>query len=277
MIPLSRLAAHVYSNVNLFFPDYRRRSAAAPPQRNNGSNSAARHCTDCSQIIWSSSGQIITVTSIFRWRCYTNYTPSLNFSSKFIEITIQDSDSISEGTNLIAILVFTDYRRRIAAALMPQRSDGNWRPFSRQFQRRFQPRIPRSSDHHQVKNREAVYCFAGPTQDGIWIITPVKFLITLTVIYGRWWSVAEKVAIETILKPCLLRIPPCCPRGLIVQCAIIEMPGWKSFFFLVFTGPKFGISALLAGLHFVFWKIKKMQKFPYRMTDIHTYNVTAGS
>ena len=67
MIPLSRLAAHVYSNVNLFFSDYRRRSAAA--QR----NSAARHCTDCSQIIWSSSGQIITadtdsqVTLLFKF------------------------------------------------------------------------------------------------------------------------------------------------------------------------------------------------------------------
>ncbi len=38
------------------------------------------------------------------------------------------------------------------------------------------------------------------------------------------------------------------------------MPGCKSifFFFLVFTG--FRIFALLAGLHFVFWKIKKMQK-----------------
>ena len=44
-------------------------------------------------------------------------------SSKFIEIY---HSGYKITTNLITILVFPDYRRRIAAALMPQRSDGNF-------------------------------------------------------------------------------------------------------------------------------------------------------
>ena len=102
MIPLSRLAAHVYSNVNLFFPDYRRRSAAAPQQRNNGRNSADRHCIDCSQIIWSSSGQINTVD------IDSQVTLLLNFS-KFI----------IRGYKSDAILVFTGYRRQFGAGFLP--------------------------------------------------------------------------------------------------------------------------------------------------------------
>ena len=105
MIPLSRLAAHVYSNVNLFFPDYRRRSAAAPQQRNNGRNSADRHCIDCSQIIWSSSGQINTVD------IDSQVTLLLNFS-KFI-IRGYKSDCNSGFYRLSATI-----RRRISAALI---------------------------------------------------------------------------------------------------------------------------------------------------------------
>ena len=105
MIPLSRLAAHVYSNVNLFFPDYRRRSAAAPPQRNNGRNSADRHCIDCSQIIWSSSGQINTVD-------IDSQVTLLLIFSKFI-IRGYKSDAI------IAILVFTGYRQQFGAGFLP--------------------------------------------------------------------------------------------------------------------------------------------------------------
>ena len=51
-----------------------------------------------------------------RWRWYKLYTFLRANLSKFI----------IQGTNLITNLVFPDYRRRMAAALMPQRSDGNF-------------------------------------------------------------------------------------------------------------------------------------------------------
>ena len=92
MIPLSRLAAHVYSNVNLFFPDYRRRSAAAPPQRNNGRNSAARHC--------------------FRTDHHGDIDSQVTLLLNFRNLS-------SEGSNLIAILVFTGYRGRFGAGFLP--------------------------------------------------------------------------------------------------------------------------------------------------------------